>query len=156
MSSWSPPRWGTTISSTTRRAATRRTGRRRRSAIVPEGFADAAPVGELEKFPTPGIVTIAALAEAPFGAPADKQFKTLVMIGDGKPFAVVLRGMRRPRGGQAWTLGFALVRPATPEEIEPVMGAKPGSLGAVKGTIRTPRPSRGSTPTTRSASWETA
>src|SRR5690606_7973479 len=33
-------------------------------------------------------------------------------------------------------LGFTLFRPATAEEIEPVMGAKPGSLGAVKGTIK--------------------
>ena len=107
-----------------------------RSAIVPEGLADAAPVGELERFPTPGIVTIAALAEAPFGAPADKQFKTLIMIGDGKPFAVVLRGCDDLEEAKLGTLGFALVRPATPEEIEPVMGAKPGSLGAVKGTIK--------------------
>jgi prolyl-tRNA synthetase len=35
-------------------------------------------------------------------------------------------------------LGFTLTRPATPEEIEPVMGAKPGSLGTVKGTIKNP------------------
>src|SRR4029077_6806219 len=34
------------------------------------------------------------------------------------------------------SLGFTLFRPATPEEIEPVMGAKPGSLGVVNGTIR--------------------
>ena len=27
---------------------------------------------------------------------------------------------------------------STPEEIEPVMGAKPGSLGTVKGTIKNP------------------
>jgi prolyl-tRNA synthetase len=107
-----------------------------RSSIVPEGLADAAPEGSLERFPTPGIVTIAALAEAPFGAPADKQFKTLIMIGDGKPFAVVLRGSDDLEEAKLGTLGFALVRPATPEEIEPVMGAKPGSLGAVKGTIK--------------------
>ena len=36
------------------------------------------------------------------------------------------------------TLGYTLVRPATPEEIAPIMGAKPGSLGAVKGTIAVP------------------
>src|SRR5690606_28053456 len=36
------------------------------------------------------------------------------------------------------SLGFQLWRPATPEEIEPIMGAKPGSLGTVKGTIKNP------------------
>jgi len=107
-----------------------------RSAIVPEGLADAAPEGALERFPTPGIVTIAALAAAPFGAPADRQFKTLIMIGDGKPFAVVLRGCDDLEEAKLGTLGFAVVRPATPEEIEPVMGAKPGSLGTVKETIK--------------------
>ena len=32
------------------------------------------------------VVTIAALEAAPYGVAADKQFKTLVYIGDGKPF----------------------------------------------------------------------
>ena len=63
-----------------------------RSALVPEGLADAPPAGALEEFPTPGVVTIAALEAAPYGVPADRQFKTLVYIGDGKPFAVILRG----------------------------------------------------------------
>jgi prolyl-tRNA synthetase len=109
-----------------------------RSSIIPEGLADAAPVGALEEFATPGVVTIAALEAAPFGVPADKQFKTLIMVGDGKLFAVVLRGCDDLEEAKLGSLGFALVRPATPEEIEPVMGAKPGSLGAVKGTLKTP------------------
>ncbi len=107
-----------------------------RSALVPEGLADAAPAGALEQFATPGVVTIAALEAAPYGVAADRQFKTLVMIGDGKPFAVVLRGCDELEEAKLGSLGFTLVRPATPEEIEPVMGAKPGSLGTVKGTIR--------------------
>jgi prolyl-tRNA synthetase len=109
-----------------------------RSSIIPEGLADAAPVGALEEFATPGVVTIAALEAAPFSVPADKQFKTLIMVGDGKLFAVVLRGCDDLEEAKLGSLGFALVRPATPEEIEPVMGAKPGSLGAVKGTRKTP------------------
>jgi prolyl-tRNA synthetase len=109
-----------------------------RSAIVPEGFADAAPAGPLEEFPTPGIVTIAALEAAPYGVPAAMQFKTLIYIGDGRPFAVVLRGSDELEEAKLGSLGFALLRPATPEEIEPVMGAKPGSLGVVRGTIRNP------------------
>jgi prolyl-tRNA synthetase len=109
-----------------------------RSSIIPEGLADAAPVGALEEFATPGVVTIAALEAATFSVPADKQFKTLIMVGDGKLFAVVLRGCDDLEEAKLGSLGFALVRPATPEEIEPVMGAKPGSLGAVKGTLKTP------------------
>jgi prolyl-tRNA synthetase len=107
-----------------------------RSAIVPEGLADAAPAGPLEEFGTPGVVTIAALEAAPYGVPADRQFKTLIYIGDGKPFAVILRGSDELEEAKLGSLGFTLMRPATPEEIEPVMGAKPGSLGAVKGTLR--------------------
>ena len=62
------------------------------SALVPADLADAAPAGAVEKFATPGIVTIAALEAAPYAVPADRQFKTLVYMGDGKPFLVILRG----------------------------------------------------------------
>ncbi|MBS0633507.1 MAG: proline--tRNA ligase [Verrucomicrobia bacterium] len=108
------------------------------SALVPKDLADAAPVGAVEEFATPGIVTIAALEAAPYSVAADKQFKTLVYIGDGKPFLIVLRGSDELEEAKLGSLGFGLVRPATPEEIEPVMGAKPGSLGTVKGTIKNP------------------
>jgi prolyl-tRNA synthetase len=108
------------------------------SALVPKGFEDAAAGPALEEFPTPGIVTIAALEAAPYLVPADRQFKTLVYMGDGRPFAVILRGSDELEEAKLSSLGFALVRPATAEEIEPVLGAKPGSLGAVKGTIKNP------------------
>ena len=108
------------------------------SGIVPKDLADAAPVGPLEEFATPGIVTIAALAAAPYGVAPDQQFKTLVYMGDGKPFLVVLRGGDDLEEAKLGSLGFQLWRAATPEEIEPVMGAKPGSLGTVKGTIKNP------------------
>ena len=106
------------------------------SALVPAGLADAAPTGAVEEFATPGAVTIAALEAAPYGVPASQQFKTLVYLGDGNPFLVVLRGCDELEEAKLGALGFTLVRPATAEEIEPVMGAKPGSLGAVKGTIK--------------------
>jgi prolyl-tRNA synthetase len=109
-----------------------------RSALVPNDLADAPPEGALEEFATPGVVTIAALEAPPYGVAADRQFKTLLYIGDGKPFAVILRGGDELEEAKLGSLGFALLRPATPEEIEPVMGAKPGSLGAVRGTIRNP------------------
>ena len=108
------------------------------SALVPADLADAAPVGAVEKFATPGVVTIAALEAAPYSVSADKQFKTLVYIGDGKPFLVILRGCDELEEAKLGSLGFTVFRPATPEEIEPVLGAKPGSLGAVKGTIKQP------------------
>jgi prolyl-tRNA synthetase len=108
------------------------------SALVPPDLRDAPPAGAIEEFPTPGAVTIAALEAAPYAVAADRQFKTLVYIGDGRPFLVVLRGCDELEEAKLGSLGFNVFRPATPEEIEPVMGARPGSLGTVKGTIRNP------------------
>lgn len=108
------------------------------SGLVPKDLVDAAPVGALEKFPTPGVVTIAALEAEPYNVAADRQFKTLVYLGDGKPFLIILRGNDELEEAKLGALGFSVFRPATPEEIEPAMGAKPGSLGAVKGTIKDP------------------
>jgi prolyl-tRNA synthetase len=108
------------------------------SALVPKGLADAAPAGAVEKFATPGVVTIAQLEAAPYSVSGDTQFKTLVYMGDGKPFLVILRGNDELEEAKLGSLGFTLFRPATAEEIEPVLGAKPGSLGAVKGTIKNP------------------
>ena len=107
-----------------------------RSSLVAENHEDAAADGPVEDFPTPGVATIAALEAAPYCVPADRQFKTLVYMGDGRPFAIILRGNDELEEAKLGSLGFALVRAATPEEIEPVFGAKPGSLGAVRGTIR--------------------
>jgi prolyl-tRNA synthetase len=81
---------------------------------------------------------IAALEAAPYAVAADRQFKTLVYVGDGKLFLVILRGCDELEEAKLGALGFTLFRAATAEEIEPVLGAKPGSLGAVKGTIKDP------------------
>ena len=108
------------------------------SALVPADLADAAPSGALEEFATPGAVTIAALEAAPYSVPANQQFKTLVYMGDGKPFLVILRGCDELEEAKLGSLGFTLFRPATPDEIVPVMGAKPGSLGAIKGSLVDP------------------
>lgn len=105
------------------------------SALVPADFQVADPNGEVEAFETPGVLTIAALAKEPYGVRAEDQFKTLIYIGDGKPFALVLRGCDELEEAKLGALGYELARPATPAEIEPLMGAKPGSLGLVKGTI---------------------
>ncbi len=105
------------------------------SALGAEGIPDPGQ-GKIEEFATPGVLTIAALEAPPYGVAADKQFKTLVYMGDGRPFLVVLRGCDDLEEAKLGALGFQLWRAATPEEIEPVMGAKPGSLGTVKGTIK--------------------
>jgi len=106
------------------------------SALVPKDLADAAPVGALDEFATPGAGTIAALEAAPYSVPANQQFKTLVYMGDGKPFLVILRGCDELEEAKLGSLGFTLFRPATPDEIVPIMGAKPGSLGAIKASLK--------------------
>jgi len=108
------------------------------SGLVPKDHGVADPAGELEKFATSGVTTIKGLAREPFNVAADQQFKTLVMMGDERPFLVILRGVDDLETAKLGALGFGIVRAATPAEIEPLMGAKPGSLGAVKGTIKKP------------------
>jgi prolyl-tRNA synthetase len=85
-----------------------------------------------EKFPTPGVVTIEALAKAPHHVPAERQIKTLVYLADSKPVLLLLRGDDRLNESKlAVALGTGNFRPATAEEIFAVLGAHPGSLGAV-------------------------
>jgi len=85
-----------------------------------------------EKFPTPGIKTIAALAEMAGGAEATRQIKTLVYVVDGKTVLILLRGdhqlAEQKLIDQVEARGM---RPAEPEEIKAALGASPGSLGAV-------------------------
>jgi prolyl-tRNA synthetase len=85
-----------------------------------------------EKFPTPGVVTIEALSKAPYSVPANRQIKTLVFIADSKPVIILIRGDDQLNETKFMAkTGAVAVRPATPEEIVPLLGAKPGSLGAV-------------------------
>jgi prolyl-tRNA synthetase len=85
-----------------------------------------------EKFPTPGVVTIEALAKAPHNVPAERQIKTLVYLADSKPALLLLRGDDRLNESKlAVALGTGNFRPATAEEIFALLGAHPGSLGAV-------------------------
>lgn len=105
------------------------------SGIVPDGHSVEAPEGEVVEFETPGATTINALSKEPYNVAAEKQFKTLLYVGDDKLFAIVIRGCDDLQASKLGSLGYELVRPATPDEIESVMGAKPGSLGVVRGTI---------------------
>ena len=85
-----------------------------------------------EKFATPGVVTIEALSKEPYKVPANRQIKTLVYIADSKPVLILIRGDDQLNETKfAAKTGAIAVRPATVEEIVPLLGAKPGSLGAV-------------------------
>jgi prolyl-tRNA synthetase len=90
---------------------------------------------EPEKFATPGVVTIEALQRQPYGIGAKRQLKTLVYVADGKLVVAVVRGDHELNEAKLQTAtGAAEVRPAHPEEIVALMGAHPGSLGAVRFT----------------------
>jgi prolyl-tRNA synthetase len=86
----------------------------------------------IEKFATPGVVTIEALSKEPYKVPANRQIKTLIYIADSKPIIILIRGDDQLNETKLMAkTGAVAVRPATPEEILPLLGAKPGSLGAV-------------------------
>jgi len=86
----------------------------------------------IEKFATPGVVTIEALSKEPYKVPANRQIKTLVYIADSKPIIVLIRGDDQLNETKFLAkAGAVTARPATVEEIVPLLGAKPGSLGAV-------------------------
>jgi prolyl-tRNA synthetase len=85
-----------------------------------------------EKFPTPGVVTIEALSKDPYKVPANRQIKTLVFVADSKPVIVLIRGDDQLNETKFMArTGAVASRPATPEEILALLGAQPGSLGAV-------------------------
>jgi prolyl-tRNA synthetase len=97
----------------------------------------------VEKFATPGVVTIEALSRAPYSVPANRQIKTLIYIADSKPVIVLIRGDDQLNEAKlAGRLGTTVFRPATPEECAATLGAKPGSLGAVASTLERRPPAR--------------
>jgi prolyl-tRNA synthetase len=97
--------------------------------------ADEAGPAALEKFATPGVVTIEALEAAPYSVAGRRQLKTLIYVGDEKLVLAVVRGDQELNEAKLQTAtGAAVLRPARPEEIPPLMGAHAGSLGAVKFT----------------------
>jgi prolyl-tRNA synthetase len=102
------------------------------SKAPPPAAAD--PEGDLEpeEFHTPAIKTIAEVA-AFTGLPETSQIKSLVMVADGKPVLVLLRGDHQAERDQVrQAVGRAEeIRPAHPEEIREWFGADAGSLGPV-------------------------
>lgn len=101
------------------------------TSVVPP-IDDPAGSFEVERFPTPGVRTIADLASFEGGAPADRQIKTLVYVLNDEIMLVLLRG---DHGLQEQKLmdvtRTTKARPAQPEEITALLGADAGSLGAV-------------------------
>ena len=101
------------------------------------------PKSEIERFATPGVVTIEALSKAPYNVPANRQIKTLVYIADGKPVVILIRGDDQLNEAKlAGIIGTTVFRPATPEECVAALGAHPGSLGAVASTLERRVPAR--------------
>jgi len=91
------------------------------------------PEGDLapEEFHTPGRKTIAEVAEFT-GLPETSQIKSLVLVADGKPMLVLLRGDHQLSETKfsAYS-GDPEFRPAHPQEIQDWFGAAAGSLGPV-------------------------
>ena len=91
-----------------------------------------------EKFATPGVVTIDALSASPYGVSARQQVKTLVFVADSKPILVLIRGDDSLNEAKLMAkTGAVQVRQATADEIVELLGARPGSLGAVNATLKT-------------------
>lgn len=88
---------------------------------------------DLERFPTPGLRTIAALAGAhPDIASPERQIKTLVFFLDSGPMLALLRGDHDLQEQKLLdAAGATEGRPGQPEEIRELLGADAGSLGAV-------------------------
>ena len=99
-------------------------------AVVPP--VDDPPGGVLERFATPGIRTIAALAAAEADAPPHRQVKTMVYVLDGQVTLVLLRGDHDLSVQKLLdNTGAMTARPAAADECVTALGASPGSLGAV-------------------------
>ena len=90
--------------------------------------------GVMEKFPTPGIRTIADL-EKKHGVIARDQVKTLVFTNGKETTLVLVRGDDEAQEAKVSKVLGAGFRAAVDAEIKEVMGASPGSLGAVASTL---------------------
>ena len=104
-----------------------------KAASTPAAPGKEDPAGDLapEEFHTPGRKTIAEVAEFT-GLPETSQMKSLVLVADGKPVLVMLRGDHQLSETKAGAiLNDPEFRPAHPEEIREWFGAEAGSLGPV-------------------------
>ncbi len=109
-----------------------------KASALPRAVEDPAECGALEKFPTPGVRSIEALAAFEGGAPAESQIKTLVQSIGGELALFLVRGDHELNLVKVAELAeTANIRPAHPEECKDALGALPGSLGAI-GVVELP------------------
>src|SRR5579872_1005071 len=104
-----------------------------KAVAAPVAPAKADPEGDLspEEFHTPGRKTIADVA-AFTGLPETSQMKSLVLVADGKPVLVLLRGDHQLSEAKFGVIsGDPEFRPAQPGEIKEWFGAEAGSLGPI-------------------------
>jgi prolyl-tRNA synthetase len=93
---------------------------------------DPAEPSEIERFPTPGVRTIADLETFEGGASASRQIKTLVYVLDDAITLVLTRGDHALQEQKLLDAsGTVVARAAQAEEIKELLGADAGSLGAV-------------------------
>ena len=98
-----------------------------RPPAVPDPEGDFTP----EEFHTPGRKTIAEVAQFT-GLPESSQIKSLVLVADGAPLLVLLRGDHQLSETKfVAAAGATEFRPAHPQEILEWFGADAGSLGPV-------------------------
>src|SRR5690349_17208524 len=91
----------------------------------------------VEKFATPGVLTIEALTKPPYNVPAARQIKTLVYLVESRLALILLRGDHSLNDAKlAGLLGTSQFRAATADEIFGGLGAHPGSLGALTATLK--------------------
>lgn len=101
------------------------------SKIASAGEADS-DSQKLEEFATPNVHTIEDLERFAGGASAQRQIKTLVYLADGDPIVILMRGDHQLNETKLIdSLGARAVEPAAPDVIVSILGAAPGSLGAV-------------------------
>ena len=88
----------------------------------------------VEKFATPGVVTIEALSKEPYKVPANRQIKTLVYIADSKPVIILIRGDDQLNETKLLAKTGSSCRAACHawKKLSPLLGAKPGNFGAVQ------------------------
>ncbi len=103
----------------------------RASSTIPSIHDEPGP-NQPERFPTPGVRTILDLVEFDGGATAERQIKTLGYVLDGEPTLVLLRGDHDVHEQKLQDgTGAIDIRPGQADEIRELLGADPGSLGAV-------------------------
>ncbi len=102
-----------------------------------EPVSDSGAILERAEFETPGVHTIDDLERFscdlfPSGVPAVRQMKTLVVVAQGEPVIVLLRGDHQLNLNKlSRVLGTEDIRPGGAEETLELMGANFGSLGPV-------------------------